>query len=129
MPAALERPPGRLGPLRELLPRLELRERDEHRELGRLEEPAVDRHSEPRRGTEERLSRVAGEWARQQLRKEGLAAPRADGLACRAWMDSRRATANERLTPRFLCEDRYGSDGLGVLHIGAIKGHLWWTRS
>lgn len=59
-----------------------------------------NRHSEPRRGTEERLSRVAGEWARQQLRKEGLAAPRADGLACRAWMDSRKSHSERAVDPK-----------------------------
>jgi hypothetical protein len=44
--------------------------------------------SQPRRRNEAALTRVAGDWARQRLGAEGLAAPRSDVLACRAWLES-----------------------------------------
>jgi hypothetical protein len=39
-------------------------------------------HSKPHRRNEAAITRVAGDWARQQLSRRNLAAPRSDVLAC-----------------------------------------------
>lgn len=45
-------------------------------------------HSVPHRRNEAAIAHVAGDWARQQLSKRGLTAPRNDTLACRAWLEA-----------------------------------------
>lgn len=47
-----------------------------------------NRHSEPRPSSEDPLTRIAGNWARQGLADRNILAPRSDVLACRAWLES-----------------------------------------
>lgn len=58
-----------------------------------------NRHAEPRPSTEKALTRLAGDWAGQQLREHGLASPRSDVLACRAWLEGAPAVSGSKSGP------------------------------